>query len=54
MYSVTVINGDYLDAGSVETDALSYNGLTFEEAVELCRLSFSQGYQCVLWRVDKE
>ena len=52
MYSVTVINGNYLDAADIETETLHYDGLSFDEAVELCRLSFSQGFQCVIWRVD--
>lgn len=54
MYSVTVINGNYLDAADIETETLHYDGLSFDEAVELCRLSFSQGYECVIWRGDKE
>ena len=54
MYSVTVINGNYLDAADIETETLHYDGLSFDEAVELCRLSFSQGFKCVIWRVDEK
>ena len=52
LFNVLVVSGSFLDVSNVETDALRYEGLSFGEAVELCRLSFSQGFQCVIWRVD--
>ena len=32
--------------------ALIYNRLTWEEAVELARLSFRQGFRVVIWQTD--
>ena len=34
------------------TQSLRYNGLTWEESVELARLSFLQGYAVIVWQVE--
>ena len=51
LYSVRVINGEVVDwAFDDTTESLKYEGLTWEESVELCRLSFENGFVCVIWR----
>ncbi len=54
-YDVLAIDGDVFEF--VEDDStpyLKYKHLTWEEAVELCRLSFRQGFHCVLWHSSAE
>ena len=51
-YTVLPINGSFLDVLDRGTDSLRYDDLTWSEAVELCRLSFMQGYECVIWRMS--
>ena len=50
-YTVLPINGSFLDVLDPGTESLRYDGLSWEEAVELWRISFNQGYECVIWRV---
>lgn len=52
-FTVLAVDGTFLDAADPGTDALRFDGLTWEEAVELARLSFDQGYQIVVWRAEK-
>ena len=42
-YTVLPINGSFLDVLDPGTESLRYDGLSWEEAVELCRISFNQG-----------
>lgn len=51
-FTAMVINGQFIDAAEPGTDLLRFDGLIWEEAVELARLSFLQGYQVVLWMMD--
>lgn len=50
LYTVLPINGSFLDILDPGTEFLRYDCLTWEEAVELCRISFLQGYQLVIWQ----
>ena len=50
LYTVIPINGNFLDAIDPSTELLRFDGLFWDEAVELCRLSFLQGFECVIWR----
>ena len=52
-FTVLAVDGAFLDAADPGTDALRFYGLTWEEAVELARLSFDQGYQIVVWRAEE-
>ncbi len=53
LYTVRAIDGDFRDfVVDMTIESLRYDGLKWEEAVELCRLSFRQGFQCVIWRED--
>ncbi len=52
-YRVYVFEGHNLSA--LEDDyvpALTFDRLTWEESVELCRVSFMQGYGCILWQIE--
>ena len=51
-YVLTVIDGDIYDFQDPCIPFLRYRDLTWEDAVTICRLSFVQGFECVLWRVD--
>lgn len=50
IYTVLPIAGNFMDVLDPTTDMLRFDGLSWTEAVELCRLSFMQGFQCVLWQ----
>ena len=54
-YTVIPVEGAAIEAGDPYTNSLRYDNLTWEEAVELVRLSFLQGFECIIWQmVDKE
>ena len=53
-FTVLAIDGAFLDAADPGTDSLRFDGLTWDEAVYLARLSFDQGYQIVVWRMAEE
>ena len=52
-FCVIVVDGEFVDFGDPEVQTLRYEPLSWTEAVELARLSFMQGYQCVFWRVGE-
>ncbi len=50
-FDVIALDGDIFDfVEDPTTPYLKYQHLTWEEAVELCRLSFRQGFRCILWQ----
>lgn len=51
LFTVIAVNGSFLDAVDPGTDSLRFDNLTWEEAIELARLSFEQGYEIVVWRM---
>lgn len=53
LFTVISVNGSFLDAADPGTDSLRFDNLTWEEAVELAKLSFSQGFELVLWRMPE-
>lgn len=53
LFTVIAIAGAFLDAADAGADSLRFDGLTWEEAVTLARLSFDQGYQIVIWQVEE-
>ena len=53
LFTVIAIAGAFLDAADAGTDSLRFDGLTWEESVELARLSFCMGYQVVIWRAEE-
>lgn len=52
-FTVIAIAGEFIDASSLGTDSLRFDDLTWEDAVTLARLSFDQGYEIVIWRVEE-
>ena len=54
LFTVIAVDGPAADLSDVGTDSLRYDGLSWEEAVELARLSFMQGFEIVLWREREE
>lgn len=51
-FTVIVVDGEAADIGGFSTDSIRYDNLTWEESVQLARLSFTQGFEIVLWKVD--
>ena len=53
-FKVIVIDGHFLTVDQCMENNLLYEGLTWEEASELVRMSFIQGYEAVIWRMEDE
>lgn len=51
-FSVIVVDGEAADLCNVDTQSLRYDGLTWDEGVQLARLSFGQGFEIVIWKLD--
>ena len=54
LFTVIADNGNAADILEPFTDSLRYDCLSWSESVELCRLSFMQGFQCVIWKQEQE
>lgn len=53
LYTVIAIDGGVVEwVEDITIPSIKYSDLSWDEAVELCRLSFKNGFQCVLWRQD--
>ena len=52
LFTVIPVDGEAVNVGDLETESLRYDGLTWDEAVELCRLSFLQGFECIIWKIE--
>ena len=52
-YRVLVFEGDIDALTDVYSPALSFDGISWDEAVQLCRLSFTQGYGAVIWQHEE-
>ncbi len=52
-FTVIAINGAFLDAADPYTNSLRFDNLPWQEAVELVRLSFDQGFEIVIWRMPE-
>lgn len=52
LFTVIPVNGAAICAADIDTDSLRYDGLTWTEAVELCRLSFLQGFECIIFKTQ--
>lgn len=53
-FVVIPIDGGPEDIDNICAPSIRYDGLSWDESVELARLSFLQGYTVVIWREDKE
>lgn len=51
-FTVVVVDGEAADLGDFSTPSVRYDGLTWDEGVQLARLSFKQGFEVVIWKVD--
>lgn len=51
-FTVIPVDGAAISAAEPMTQSLRYDGLTWTEAVELCRLSFAQGFECIIWKQE--
>ena len=51
-FNLLIIDGDVSEFMEPTTPYLRFCNLSWEKAVEMCRLSFDEGYECVLWRID--
>ena len=51
-FAVTAVDGSFLDVADPYTDSLRFEGLTWDEAVELSRLAFVQGFEVILWAME--
>lgn len=54
LFTVVVIDGHYTTVDQYREDSLQYDGLTWDEATELVRLGFMQGFEAVIWRTEDE
>ena len=53
LYSLFIIDGDPVAwADDPTCPYLKYQAISWEKAVELCRLSFDEGYTAIIWRLD--
>ena len=49
-FTVIVVDGAAIDAADVSTDSIKYSNLSWEDSVELARLSFMQGFEIIIWK----
>ena len=49
-FVVIVVDGEAAAMNDYSTSSIRYNDLTWEQSVELAKLSFSQGFELVLWK----
>lgn len=50
--TVICVDGEAADLGDFSTPSLRYDNLSWNEAVDLARLSFAQGFEIVIWNLD--
>ena len=53
-FCVIVVSGNAADLCDLSTESLRFDALSWEESVELARLSFLQGYEIIVWKQDDE
>ena len=51
-FTVSVVDGEAADIGDFDTPSIRYDDLSWEESVQLARLSFNQGFEIVVWKID--
>ena len=52
LFTVAVIDGHWTTQDQYGQNCLYYEGVSWEEATELVRLSFLQGFETVIWRIE--
>lgn len=53
-FTVVVVDGEAADLGDFSTPSVRYDNLSWSESVQLARLSFKQGFEIVIWKLDRE
>lgn len=53
-FTVIVVDGEAADLMDAATNSIRYDGLSWSDSIELCRLSFTQGFEVVIWKLDTE
>lgn len=53
-FTVICADGDAADLGDFSTPSLRYDGLSWEDSVTLAKLSFTQGFEVIIWKLDNE
>lgn len=51
-FTVICVDGEAADLGDFATPSLRYDNLSWEDSVTLAKLSFSQGFEVILWKTD--
>lgn len=51
-YTVIAVDGDACSIDDVFTPSLRYDNLSWEDSVTLAKLSFAQGFEVILWKID--
>ena len=51
-FTVIVVDGEAADIGDFDTPSIRYDDLSWEESVQLARLSFNQGFEIVVCKID--
>lgn len=52
-FTLIAVDGEAADLGDFSTPSLRYDNLSWEDSVTLARLSFAQGFEVVLWKIEK-
>ena len=50
-FDILIFDSDLENVLEIGTPELQFSGLQWNEAVELCRMSFAQGFKAVIWTV---
>lgn len=48
-FDVLIFDSDLEHILEIDTPELQFSGLSWAESVELCRMSFAQGFKAVIW-----
>lgn len=51
-YTVIAVDGEAADLGDFSTPSLRYDNLSWEDSVTLAKLSFTQGFEVIIWKID--
>lgn len=54
VFAVDILSEHWTAIDQCGGDSLRYEGLSWQEASELVRISFLQGYEAVIWRAEDE
>lgn len=54
LFTVIVVDGEVANLCDIDTPSIRYDGLSWDESVQLARLSFAQGFEIVIWKIDNK